>query len=407
MAAAQDNLACKGTGMNWYTSMVGETPCQTYQKLRQICNSQFTVGVMNPNTPPDFCTDQVSTCCCNNIAFSLAMLCLKYAPYPFSSQSKPNLTDTRSCQQDIGTGSGLDAGVGAYQIYLNGSTGTQSCANPQSGKLPNDIQTAACNQKIKINNDIYTNGWPDGSWFYVFTRDTIVKDNIVANNNSFTHCASTTINTSSSSSASGSKTASSNKPSGTQAGSGGGDNNTNATSKSSSLATGAIAGIAVGAAVLAIAAVLAFWFCRKRQRRTQAGVLGGPFEGRSSAGGGRETAVLNDSLVAHGAGRTAAVYAPVADWAAVLSSRLASSAYAYTIPPPPPVHIRCGSVFTRCVWMSAADAVRLDLRVCMSRLCIPDRNTQSSYELLRCVRLPMTEAGVERAWSCPRDERAV
>ncbi|KAJ7331340.1 hypothetical protein DFH08DRAFT_307627 [Mycena albidolilacea] len=139
-AVAADNLACSGTGMDWYINMVGETPCQTYQKLRQICNAQYAVGVQNINTPPDSCSDQVSTCCCNTVAFSLSMLCL-------------------NCQQPIGNGTGYDAGVGAYQDYLG------SCSNPQSFKLPTDIQTAVCNEKIKIANDIYSNGWGDGEWF--------------------------------------------------------------------------------------------------------------------------------------------------------------------------------------------------------------------------------------------------
>ncbi|KAJ7486640.1 hypothetical protein FB451DRAFT_1391541 [Mycena latifolia] len=140
-----DNLACSGTGMDWYISMVGETPCQTYQKLRQICNSDYAVGVQNVNTPPDSCSDQVSSCCCNTVAFALSMLCL-------------------NCQQNIGNGTGYDAGVGAYQIYLNNG-GTTSCANPQSQKLPSDIQTAVCNKQIKIDDDLYSNGWSDGAWF--------------------------------------------------------------------------------------------------------------------------------------------------------------------------------------------------------------------------------------------------
>ncbi|KAJ7049082.1 hypothetical protein C8F01DRAFT_1003196 [Mycena amicta] len=167
-----DNLACSGTGMDWYTTMVGETPCAigtTYQRLRQICNSQYTVGVQNVNTPPDACNDQLWSCCCNNVAFALSMLCL-------------------NCQQDIGTGTGYDAGTGAYQDYLG------SCS-PVEG-LSTDIQTAVCNEGIKIDDDLYTNGWSDGACIY--SRDTIIKDNIVANNNSFTHCASTTLHESSS-----------------------------------------------------------------------------------------------------------------------------------------------------------------------------------------------------------------
>ncbi|KAJ7066330.1 hypothetical protein C8F01DRAFT_980952 [Mycena amicta] len=135
---AADNLACNGTGMDWYISMVGETPCTTYQKLRQICNSQYAVGIQNVNTPPDACSDQLSSCCCNNVAFALSMFCL-------------------NCQQNIGTGTGFDAGVGAYQDYLG------TC-NSATG-LPSDIQKAVCNQGIKIDNDLYTNGWSDGAWF--------------------------------------------------------------------------------------------------------------------------------------------------------------------------------------------------------------------------------------------------
>ncbi|KAJ6573250.1 hypothetical protein B0H10DRAFT_976761 [Mycena sp. CBHHK59/15] len=144
---AADNTACTGTGMDWYVNMVGETPCTTYQKLRQICNADFAVGIMDVNTPPDYCTDQLKSCCCNSIAFALSMLCL-------------------NCQQNIGTGTGYDAGVGAYQDYLNGSfTGGTQCPNPTLHGLPTDIQTAVCNKQIKINDPLYTNGWPNGAWF--------------------------------------------------------------------------------------------------------------------------------------------------------------------------------------------------------------------------------------------------
>ncbi|KAJ6481052.1 hypothetical protein C8R45DRAFT_1100609 [Mycena sanguinolenta] len=211
---AADNLSCNGTGMNWYIDMVGETPCQTYQSLRQICNSNYQVGVQSVNTPPDGCTDQVSGCCCNTIAFSLSMLCL-------------------NCQQDIGTGSGYDAGAGAYTDYLNG------CSNPQSFKLPSDIQTAVCNEKLKIDDDIYTNGWSDGSWFY--------------------HPSSSSAQSSPSPSSAA-------------------DNTPVTTTKK--LASGGIAGIAVGAVVigLAVAAAL-WWFCyyRKRHGRDmRAGMLDDP-----------------------------------------------------------------------------------------------------------------------------------
>ncbi|KAJ6462768.1 hypothetical protein C8R47DRAFT_95400 [Mycena vitilis] len=120
--AAADNLACNGTGMNWYTSIVGETPCQTYQQLRQICNAQYTVGVQKIDTPPDNCSDQVSSCCCNTIAFALSMLCL-------------------NCQQDIGTSPGHDAAAGAYQDYLGSACpACQRDRNQLNSSRKNGIQ---------------------------------------------------------------------------------------------------------------------------------------------------------------------------------------------------------------------------------------------------------------------------
>ncbi|KAJ7103921.1 hypothetical protein C8R44DRAFT_858959 [Mycena epipterygia] len=385
--AAADNLACSGTGMDWYITMVGETPCQTYQKLRQICNAEFAVGVMNVNTPPDFCTDQVSSCCCNSIAFALSMLCL-------------------NCQQNIGTGTGFDAGAGAYQDYLNASdSGTgHSCASPHFQSLPTDIQTAVCNEKIKINDDIYSNGWSDGSWFYMtaplarsfphpgewwsphpgkrwsphpgerwsphagkrwsphagkrlsphavparsippvppitlphFLRRAtparipslavplpIHSDRIHARHDyegqhrreqQLVHALClddrqyvgvgwgvvcvfpnhTKLINPHSPTKSSTLSHSSSLTSGTSASSGTAAADAAATAhKSSALAAGAIAGIAVGAAVLLLAAGLVFWFLRKRQRTREYGGGGG-----LGGNGGRETAVLDDSLVAH------------------------------------------------------------------------------------------------------------
>ncbi|KAJ7097143.1 hypothetical protein B0H15DRAFT_32788 [Mycena belliarum] len=272
---AADNLTCAGTGMNWYTDMVGETPCQTYQQLRRTCNAGYSVGVQSTSTPPDTCSDQLSACCCNTVSFALSMLCL-------------------NCQQNIGTSSGIDAGTGAYGIYLNNGR-TTTCPNPQTHKLPNDIQKAVCNQKIKIPDTLYNNGWGDGAWFYVFTRDTVIKDNIVANNNSFTQCASTTLP----SSASGSLPRSSSAPgSRTSAGAAASGSVVVGSSKSA-LGGGAYAGIAIGALALLGAAGAAFWFCRRRRHRQHAGVLAAG-KGVFGDGGGRETGVVDDALVAHG-----------------------------------------------------------------------------------------------------------
>ncbi|KAF9256807.1 hypothetical protein L218DRAFT_965960 [Marasmius fiardii PR-910] len=234
---------CNDTGLDWYTGKVGETPCRTYERLRQICNSNFRVGQMNPNTPPDFCNEQVAGCCCNNIAFSLAMLCL-------------------TCQQGVGTaGNGIDAGVGAYQLYLTGDR-TNGFCQPQTNKsLPADVQSAVCNQNINIYDDLYNIMWDDGQWFYTFTSQTITKDQNANPAKVFTKCTQTSSSSSGSQTSSGSSTGSGTSPSNTGSGS------SNATSSKGGLSTGAKAGIAVGIVVAAIAAALAllFWWRRKKR----------------------------------------------------------------------------------------------------------------------------------------------
>ncbi|KAK0487880.1 hypothetical protein IW261DRAFT_1558925 [Armillaria novae-zelandiae] len=169
---AQDHIQCVDSGLDWYTSIVGETPCRTYQRLRQICNSNYVLGALNPNTPPDTCGDQVADCCCNSIAFGLSMLCL-------------------TCQQGVGpNGNGVDAGIGAYQTYLK--HGTDSFCTPNTNKsFTNDIQTAVCNNGLKIHNSFYDAiFWADGSWFYTWSREQMEKTDAADGNNPFTHCTS-------------------------------------------------------------------------------------------------------------------------------------------------------------------------------------------------------------------------
>ncbi|KAI0823189.1 hypothetical protein BC628DRAFT_592410 [Trametes gibbosa] len=127
--------------LDWYTSVVGESPCVTYQRLRQICNGDYEVPNFRPNTPGDNCDDQVSTCCCNTVAFQ-----------------------SHSCQQDhlAGNQIGIDAGVGAYTLYRGG------CGAGTNNSLPTDIQSAVCNRNIRLDNFVY-GGWADGSWYaYIF-----------------------------------------------------------------------------------------------------------------------------------------------------------------------------------------------------------------------------------------------
>ena len=41
------NTTCLTDEMDWYTNVVGETPCRTYERLRQLCDAQC-----KPNATP-------------------------------------------------------------------------------------------------------------------------------------------------------------------------------------------------------------------------------------------------------------------------------------------------------------------------------------------------------------------
>lgn len=152
----------------------------TYQRLRQICNPSYQVPNFRQNTPGDQCDDQLQSCCCNSISWALSMLCM-------------------NCQWDVDGGSvaGIDAGVGAYGMYRSPSG--PFCSPGTNESLPSDIQAAVCNKDIKLANFLYGLFWNDGSWFYVYTMNTAVKDEAATNNNMYTHCNSTTSSTLSSS----------------------------------------------------------------------------------------------------------------------------------------------------------------------------------------------------------------
>ncbi|KAL0569096.1 hypothetical protein V5O48_012872 [Marasmius crinis-equi] len=178
------------------------------------------------------------------------------------------LSDTTySCQQKIGTGNGFDAGDGAYQIYLNANRPNNAFCTPQGNRtLPQDIQSAICNNNIKIYDDLYSYSfWDTGAWFYITTVQEITKDTNADPNKIFTKCpqrSSSTTSVEQSSSASSSSTSTS-------------TSSPDASSDSGGLGTGAKAGIAVGIVVLAIVGALAtFFYCRRRKRTRQAGGSG-------------------------------------------------------------------------------------------------------------------------------------
>lgn len=73
-----------------------------------------------------------------------------------------------NCQQGVGTGQprdiGIDAGVGAYQIYLNG------CGEGTNQSLPAAVQQGVCNTGLHLQKYQYDLFWGDGQWFEEFTR---------------------------------------------------------------------------------------------------------------------------------------------------------------------------------------------------------------------------------------------
>ncbi|KAI0823191.1 hypothetical protein BC628DRAFT_592049 [Trametes gibbosa] len=284
------NTTCASGQLDWYSSVVGESPCVTYQRLRQICNNDYQVPSFRPNTPGDNCDDQVSACCCNTVAFQLSMLCM-------------------NCQQDQQAGDqiGIDAGVGAYQLYR------ATCGAGTNHSLPQDIQKAVCNLNIRLDNYLYTGGWDDGSWFYVYTKESAVRDHAVNNNNTFTHCAnqisptatptpsSTTSSSAQSAITSSTQTSSADGSSETSGNSNTGDHT------SSSSHTGPIVGGVVGGIAL-IAAIVGLLLWRKRRARRFGGITRGiqeahhnyDIDGNDSANGLQHMISPFSGMVTHG-----------------------------------------------------------------------------------------------------------
>ncbi|KAI0744047.1 hypothetical protein C8Q80DRAFT_1326431 [Daedaleopsis nitida] len=162
--------ACASNQMEWYTSVVGETPCGTYEKLRKICNPDYQVQTFrDPNNattglPGDFCDDEIYDCCCNTVAFQLSMLCT-------------------NCQYDTDNGSivGFDAPPGTYNKYRHGCVETAS-----NHTLPPSVQDAVCNLGIRLDDLLYSPAWSDGSC--AWTKDHSSLQHVAKNNNTFMHC---------------------------------------------------------------------------------------------------------------------------------------------------------------------------------------------------------------------------
>ncbi|CDO72051.1 hypothetical protein BN946_scf184943.g86 [Trametes cinnabarina] len=261
VTASSGNTTCASSQLDWYTSVVGETPSNptshSHPELSDV------VPKFRPDTPGDQCDDQLSSCCCNSVSWALSMLCM-------------------NCQYDTGTGgNGIDAGNGAYEMY------TASCGKPVNRTLPADIQTAVCNKEIKIDRNLYSLFWDTGAWyvttrlrarenltihdvpvitrFYVYTKETMIKDFAATNNNTFTHCNSTLKASSISSIASSSPTSSLMSPS--LSSSPAQASGSTAVATSSTHLAPILGGAIGGVAVAAILALIGFFLFRRQRRR--------------------------------------------------------------------------------------------------------------------------------------------
>lgn len=261
-AAASTNVCIDGA-VDWYTESMGESPCATYERLRQQCNPGYQTPVMSQGTiPPDHCDDQRQHCCCNSLAFGLAMLCM-------------------NCQ--LGNGStvdnGIDAGVGAYSAYGAG------CNIPQTAALPSNLDHFICSSQPSIPQYLVdTSFYPTGQWFYNITmtegsQDIAVGANAAACNSLSTDgfIAASAAGAASVATAVVSSTA--NAPSGTGISSPSSSTGFSATSPSSSASTadttsvkthisaGAVAGGVVGGLAVLVALVIAVFLYRLRSKR--------------------------------------------------------------------------------------------------------------------------------------------
>lgn len=142
-------------------------------------------------------TRSPASCCCNSISWALSMLCMKCVLLLHPSQlSAADLTSS-SCQDDAADDSdGLDAGgyTSLYCTYnpLDNLSQSRGWCIPalsrkllgQGGqpivslfsivlrhplsplrRLPTNVQSAVCNEEIKIDRNLYSLFWGNGAWW--------------------------------------------------------------------------------------------------------------------------------------------------------------------------------------------------------------------------------------------------
>ncbi|KAI0734883.1 hypothetical protein C8Q72DRAFT_791619 [Fomitopsis betulina] len=161
--------SCYGnsTTLDWYIDAVGETPCMTYQKLRQLCNSNYQTPSWAIEAPTDQCDDPISICCCNSIAFSIRMLCINCQWDAFGTtdpgHSASTSIDSFKCGGTALTGWRWIAVPGSFYVYRWSSGVVDYCGDGWNQTLPDIVQLAVCQKGIRLEDFLYSIFWPDGS----------------------------------------------------------------------------------------------------------------------------------------------------------------------------------------------------------------------------------------------------
>ncbi|KAH7106179.1 hypothetical protein BKA62DRAFT_826549 [Auriculariales sp. MPI-PUGE-AT-0066] len=159
--AQQNATVCANAAVtgDWFNSH-GLNPCQQYQQLRQHCEPTYEVGMMKEtivkDQAPDVCK---SGCCCNTVAFNLAMMCL-------------------SCQ----TGTEVNALKDAYAAYLG------TCSPSFTAELPANVQRKVCAQGPQLKRWVYETKFVDGSWVYEVTKRTAERQSQQQNDSAQAIC---------------------------------------------------------------------------------------------------------------------------------------------------------------------------------------------------------------------------
>ncbi|KAI0754453.1 hypothetical protein C8Q80DRAFT_368931 [Daedaleopsis nitida] len=168
-AVRADSVPCSGPNLDWYTEIVGETPCETYVGLRQICNPDFHVDKSNIDfgTSGAMCGDTNTACCCNSISWQLSLLCMNCL---FDPDELVSVTEE------------------AFPRYLSG------CGAGLNGSLPNAVQNAVCETNVRIDDWFFDvpfgwNGTHGEGWDFDVIQARMTEFNEEHGGNTLTRCS--------------------------------------------------------------------------------------------------------------------------------------------------------------------------------------------------------------------------